>query len=144
MRDRAYRLRLIHAARRQLGLDETAYRALLAGAAGVSSAGDMTTDRQWAAAVRALRAAGWRGVGRLQGQEAAAYALWRRLYDLGAVERRSYSALRSWVRRMLGGDQDIVHAAQWATVIESLRQWIRRVEAQANNSSPPSGTSSPS
>ena len=142
MRDRAYRLRLIHAARRQLGLGETAYRALLAGAAGVSSAGDLTTDRQWAAVVRALRAAGWRGVGRLQGQEAAAYALWRRLHDIGAVDHRSYGALRTWVRRMLGG-QDIVHAAQWGHVIESLRQWIRRVEA-ASDSSTASGPSSPS
>lgn len=126
MRDRPHRLRLIHAAARQLGLDDAAYRSLLAGAAGVTSAADLTTDRQWAAVVRALRAAGWRGVGRLQGQEAKAYSLWRRLYDLGEVRRRSYQAFRAWVARTCG-EQDIYHAGQWAGVIESLKKWLARV-----------------
>ena len=129
MRDRAYRLRLLHAARRQLGLDDAAYRALLAGASGVTSAADLTTDRQWAAVVRALRAAGWRGIGRLQGQEAAAYAWWRRLYDLGEVQRRSHQAFRRWVARACGGEQDIYRKEQWESVIESLKRWTRRIES---------------
>lgn len=129
MRDRAYRLRLIHAARRQIGLNEPAYRSLLVGAAGVESAADLTTDRQWAAVVRALRAAGWRGTGRLQGQEAAAYAWWRRLYDLGVVDRRSYQAFRAWVTRTCG-EQDIYRRDQWRHMIESLKQWAGRIRSE--------------
>ena len=132
MRDRAYRLRLLHAARRQIGLDDAAYRALLGGAAGVESAADLTTDSQWAAVVQALRAAGWRGTGRLQGQESAAYAWWRRLYDHGAVERRSHRAFREWVARTCGERQDVYRRDQWRHVIESLKQWARRIRLPPN------------
>ena len=128
MRDRPHRLRLVHAAARQLGLDDAAYRSLLAGAAGVTSAADLATDRQWAAVVRALRALGWRGTGRLQGPEATAYALWRRLYDRGVVRRRTHQAFRAWVTRMAGA-QDIYRADQWAVVINSLRSWVQRAES---------------
>lgn len=131
MRDRPYRLRLIHAARRQLGLDEAAYRSLLAGAAGVTSAAALKNDRQWAAVVKALRAAGWRGTGRLRGPEAKAYSLWRRLYDLGAVRRRSHQAFRAYVARTCG-QQDIYGAGQWAGVIESLKAWLRRTSSPAS------------
>lgn len=131
MRDRPYRLRLIHAARRQLGLDEAAYRSLLAGAAGVTSAAALKNDRQWAAVVKALRAAGWRGTGRLRGAEAKAYSLWRRLYDLGAVRRRSHQAFRAYVARTCG-QQDIYGAGQWAAVIESLKAWLRRTSSPAS------------
>ena len=129
MRDRPHRLRLVHAAARQLGLDDAAYRSLLAGAAGVTSAADLATDRQWAAVVRALRALGWRGTGRLQGQPAAAYALWRSLYDRGEVRSRSYQAFLAFTARMCG-EQDIYRADQWRLVIESLKSWRERAQSR--------------
>ena len=129
MRDRRRRLALIHAAKRQLGLDETAYRALLAGAAGVASAADLATDQQFGAVMTALRAAGWRGTGRLKGQWAACYARWRRLYEAGAVRNGSYQALSSYIERMCG-KQDIYRADQLSMVIEALKRWEGRLGAE--------------
>lgn len=134
IRDRGRRLALIHAAKRQLGLDDPAYRSLLAGAAGVESAADLTTDAQFSAVMSAFRAAGWHGTGRLSGQMAACYALWSRLYEAGQVRNRSYQALMAYIGRMCG-KQDIYHADQLGKVIESLKQWLARI-APADGAQP--------
>lgn len=130
MRDRNRRLALIHAAKRQLGLDDDAYRSLLAGAAGVESAAKLTTDAQFSAVMSALRAAGWHGTGRLSGQPATCYALWRRLYEAGAVEHGTHPAMMSYVARICGA-QDIYRGDQWRRVIETLKRWLARVEEAA-------------
>ena len=130
MRDRRRRLALIHAATRQLGLDEIAYRSLLAGAAGVESAADLATDAQFSAVMSGLRAAGWHGTGRLKGQQATCYALWRRLYEAGAVRSGSYQALEAYVERICG-KQDIYRADQVSMVIETMKRWLARVEEGA-------------
>ena len=128
MRDRRRRLALIHAAKRQIELDEAAYRSLLAGAAGVESAADLATDSQFASVMDALRAAGWHGTGRLEGQMATCYARWRRLYESGAVRNGSYQALRAYVERMCG-EQDLYRADQLSMVIEALKRWEARLDA---------------
>ena len=130
MRDRTRRLALIHAAKRQIELDDDAYRALLAGAAGVESAAKLTTDAQFGAVMSALRAAGWHGTGRLSGQPATCYALWRRLYEASAVEHGTYPALMKYVERICGA-QDIYRGDQWRRVIETLKRWLERVQEAA-------------
>ena len=124
--ERRRRLAAVHCAKRDLGLDDASYRALLAGAAGVESAAQLRTGRQWEAVLRALRRAGWRGTGRLTGQLGACYALWCELHRLGAVRRRSYAALMAYVRRQCG-EQDIYRVDQLSSVIESLKAWRDRV-----------------
>ena len=128
VRDRRGRLALIHAAKRQIELDDAAYRALLAGAAGVESAADLATDSQFASVMDALRAAGWHGTGRLTGQMATAYARWRRLYEIGAVRNGSYQAMQAYIGRMCG-KQDIYRADQLSMVIEALKRWEGRLGA---------------
>ena len=123
---RRRRLAAVHCAKRDLGLDEAAYRALLAGAAGVESAAQLRTGRQWEAVLGALRRAGWRGTGRLPGQMSTCYALWCELHRLGAVRRRSYAALQAYIRRQCG-KQDIYRVDQLSSVIESLKAWRDRV-----------------
>jgi hypothetical protein len=58
------RLAIIHVAKKQLGLDEDAYRAILSGA-GVLSAGDIATNAQFNAVMAAFAALGFtsRGAG---------------------------------------------------------------------------------
>ena len=124
--DRRRRLAAVHCAKRDLGLDEAAYRDLLAGAAGVESAAQIRTGRQWEAVLGALRRAGWRGTVRLTEQLAACYRLWCELHRLGAVRRRSYAALRAYIRRQCG-EQDIYRVDQLSSVIESLKAWRDRV-----------------
>jgi len=54
MRNRAERLALIHLARKDRGLDDVAYRALLAGAASVDSAAKIETEEQFEEVMRAF------------------------------------------------------------------------------------------
>lgn len=54
MRNRNERLALIHLARKDRGLDEDAYRALLSGAAGVTSAAELETEEQFEEVMRAF------------------------------------------------------------------------------------------
>lgn len=125
MSDRRRRLALIHAARRDIGLDDPAYRSLLAGATGVESAADLKTDQQFAAVMSAFRAAGWEGTGRLKGQMATCYALWCRLAEIGAVRSTTYQSLLAYIERRCG-KQDIYRKDQLRSVIESLKQWHTR------------------
>ena len=126
MSERRRRLAAVHCAKRDLGLDDEAYRALLAGAAGVESAAQIRTGRQWEAVMGALRRAGWQGTGRLPGQMGACYALWCELHRLGAVRDRRYEALQGYLRRRLG-KQDIYRVDQLSAVIESLKAWRNRI-----------------
>lgn len=124
--ERRRRLAAVHCAKRDLGLDDEAYRALLAGAAGVESAAQLRTGRQWEAVMGALRRAGWQGTGRLSGQMSVCYALWCELHRLGAVRDRRYGALQGYLRRRLG-KQDIYRVDQLSAVIESLKAWRNRI-----------------
>ena len=124
--ERRRRLAAVHCAKRDLGLDDEAYRALLAGAAGVESAAQIRTGRQWEAVLGALRRAGWRGTGRLSGQMGTCYWLWCELHRLGAVRDRRYGALQGYLRRRLG-KQDIYRVDQLTSVIETLKAWRNRI-----------------
>jgi phage gp16-like protein len=53
-------IQVLHVAKRECGLDDEAYRAVLAGACGVESAGDIKTWEQYNAALTAFKALGFR------------------------------------------------------------------------------------
>jgi hypothetical protein len=53
-------IQVLHVAKRECGLDDEAYRAALAGAAGVESAGCIKTWEQYNAALNAFKALGFR------------------------------------------------------------------------------------
>jgi len=59
MQNRTERLALIHLARKDRGLDDDAYRALLAGAAGVKSAAEIETEEQFEEVMRAFACLGF-------------------------------------------------------------------------------------
>ena len=124
-RSRGRMLATVHAAKRDLGLDDAAYRSLLAGAAGVESAADLATPAQHQAVLQAFRAAGW-SPGRLTGQWSTCYALWQRIHEEGGVRNGSYRALRAYVERRLGA-QDIYRTDQLRSVIEGLKRWRARL-----------------
>jgi hypothetical protein len=56
------RIAIIHVAKKQLGLDEEAYRAILSGA-GLASAGDLATDAQFNTVMAAFAALGFKSRG---------------------------------------------------------------------------------
>lgn len=136
MGDRRRWLAAIHAAKRDLGLDDDAYRALLHGACGIRSAAQITQEGQYRAIVASLRAAGWRRAepGRLKGRLAKCYALWRRLGDAGAIRNPSYQAMMAWIGRVCG-KQDVYRDDQLSLAVEALKKWQQRLSKSSCTSS---------
>lgn len=123
--ERRRRLAAVHCARRDLGLDDESYRALLTGAAGVESAGQLRTERQWEAVWKTFDRAGWRRM-QLSGQWAALYRVWSDLHRAGAVRWGSLRALKGWLQKRYG-EQDIYRRDQLSSAIEELKRWLQRV-----------------
>ena len=136
MTNRRAKLALIHVAKQQLALDDQSYRALLAGAAGVRSAADLTTDVQHRAVMDAFARLGFASSGAPRRRRPAnaqfgkCYALWCALYECGAVKSKRYASMMRYVQRMVGA-QDIYREDQLSMVIESLKRWLARASAKA-------------
>ena len=127
------KLALIHIAKKQLGLDDEAYRAILSGA-GVASAKDITTVIQFNIVMAAFENLGFRSIGRINGikyQSSAAgtpgmitkrqeYYI-RGLWDL-ASRAKDEKSLRAIIKR-IGKVDDIAFLPRRAAqgVILALR-----------------------
>ena len=111
---------ILHVAKRECNLDDTAYRAVLSGAAGVESASDITTWKQYENALAAFKKLGFRVKSRASGlkQPNTDYVkrnpLWitekqeyyiRGLWDL-ASRQKDEKSLRAMIKR-IGGVEDI-------------------------------------
>jgi hypothetical protein len=122
---------VLHVAKRECGLDDTAYRALLSGACGVESAGDITTWKQYNAALAAFKNLGFRVKSKTSREtglketdtETKRNPEWitakqeyyiRGLWDL-ASRKKDAASLRTMIRR-IGGVEDI--------------RFLKRVDAQ--------------
>lgn len=132
---RARLIRLIHVAKRDLAMDDDAYRLLLTRCAGKDSAAAMSImelKKVW----HHMKHAGFRvrksPIHRLLAQEPTdtkIRALWLSLHKLGAVKNPSEEALAAYVKRITGID-----ALQWidmdqaVQVIETLKQWAARFQ----------------
>jgi len=127
MDKRRSRLAQIHIAKKALKLNDESYRVVLEGAAGISSAADIKSDRQFYDIMKAFRHLGYsprRGKDR---QIAKCYALWCSLHQCGAVKHGSFSAMKAWMKRQTGG-QDILTSSQKSFLIEELKNWKTRVD----------------
>lgn len=127
----------IHIAKKQLAMDDDAYRAMLKNIGGVESAKDLSQSAVGRVLAH-LKRCGFKAVAkksdRKQADDAQSRkirALWLQLHQLGAVRDPSEQALAAWIRRM-----GKVDALQWlptdvaSKAIEELKQWIKRVEAK--------------
>lgn len=124
----------IHIAKKQLGLDDGAYRDMLRQVAGVDSAGKL--DAAGRSRVLAhLRKLGFEPLtdqhqGRTLDRHPKmrmARGLWIELADMGVVRDRSEGALQRFVRRMTKVDHSRwCSPAQLDVVIEALKDWRER------------------
>jgi phage gp16-like protein len=129
----------VHVARKQLALDEGAYRAMLSRITGRTSAGDCN-DTQLIAVIEELKAKGWKdrplrraprraGSRRLAegDQVSKARALWLNLWHLGETDSPEEALLVAFAKRTTG-----VEALEWHGVeerdklIRALRGWLAR------------------
>ncbi len=136
MTPRRKKLAIIHIAKKELGLDDETYRALLWGACRLSSAKDLQTEAQYQRIMKAFRQAGYQsplpGAGKVRDpQLAKCYALWCELHKWGAIKQKKYTTMMSWAYTRLGGRQDILRGDQKALLIEELKAWIARVKEEA-------------
>jgi hypothetical protein len=131
-------IKILHVARRECGLDDTAYRALLAGACGAESAGDIKTWEQYNAALGAFGKLGFRiksRAGRAGGlketdTETKRNPEWitarqeyyiRGLWDL-ASRKKDAASLRAMIKRICGADDiRFLKKADAQKVIPALR-----------------------
>jgi hypothetical protein len=101
---RREKLALIHLAKKECALDETAYRALLYGAAGVESSALVESEEQFDTIMLAFKRLGFKSSAS-EARKRSPYcsrgqlAYIRKLWDSGSREKTD-SALRSMVRRI--------------------------------------------
>ena len=131
----------IHALKRELQLDDDAYRDVMATVCqGVRSAGKLdVTGRQrliehLQGCVRRDRGAGRPAAARrtpLSPTGKKLWSLWMQAADKGLVRQRSMSALCAWLERQTGVARiEWLQPAQADLAIESLKRWVARgVEA---------------
>lgn len=132
--DRAKKLGIIHVAKKQCRLSDDDYRCLLESAAGVSSASKIDNMKQFTDVMKAFERLGFKKktpgfVHIKNAQLEKCYMIWCELHDEGAVQSRSYTSMRQWIRRMFG-DFDIMHVSQKSQAIEALKNWLGRVQAK--------------
>lgn len=125
----------IHIAKKDLGLDDETYRALLQRVAGVQSARDL--DAKGCSTVLAeFYRSGWRPKPPRSKQGATLAndpqsrkirALWLTLFDAGVVRDASEQALGRYCKRQTGVERlHWLSAGQARKLIEALKQWGAR------------------
>lgn len=63
------------------------------------------------------------------------WSIWQALADAGAVKTRTMRALETYVTRQTGVSKLVwLNPQQQALIIESLKQWLKRTEAQPHTS----------
>ncbi len=125
-------LATIHVAKKQLAMDEDAYRAMLWAVGRVHSAGDLDHAGR-RRVLEHLEACGFKRT-RPTAQDPQSKkirALWLDLKGLGALRNASEAALAKYVMGITGKS-----ALQWLSseeasqVIECLKQWAKRVKGE--------------
>jgi len=137
--DRQRLIRLIHVAKRELGLDDEAYRDLLQSATGKRSTSDMA-EFELRRLLDHLKTCGFKVKSTRKSarkhdvhmdqheQSRKIRALWLQLADMGIVRDPSEAALGRWIKRETG-----VEALAWldgdhaSRCIEKLKKWNQRI-----------------
>lgn len=139
----------IHVGKKQLGLDEDTYRALLKGAAGKTSCSDMSLG-QLHQVVKAMKDRGFKPKGKpspktrglkIKSRVDKLRAIWITMGHCGHIEDASETALLHWVQGQLKKrDADPVDALNWLDahkdcnlMLEQLKRWRDRCGKAALN-----------
>jgi phage gp16-like protein len=138
----------IHQLAKEIGLDDDAYRDLMATVCGgVRSAAllDVSGRQRFIAHLRRCLgrpeqrltrpAAQGREIARpLLPREKLMWALWMQLAEAGAVEHRTMQALSAYVERQTGVARvEWLNVPQQIAVVESLKKWLERLQLEARS-----------
>lgn len=135
MTDRTRMIRLIHVAKRELALDDDAYRDILERLTGKRSSADLST-RQLDAVLKELKRLGFKpkpakkaGPMPREGSPQARMirALWIELGKAGKVRDRSEAALQKWFDRTTGvSHMRFATPGDFNRAIEAIKNWAER------------------
>lgn len=134
----------IHIAKKDLGMSDDAYRAMLLAVAKVDSASKLDFQGQHAVLQR-FKELGWkpkakkvgvqsrkpRALSNKKSQGDKIRALWIEMADIGIIQNGSEDALRSYIKRMSKGQFEAPQFCDQQTasrIIESLKQWKKRAQ----------------
>lgn len=133
-------IKIIHVAKRSLGMEDEDYRAMLQAQTRKTSCSDMSMS-ELEKVVEHLRS---RGFEELPSKKAAAKPpvklaadpqsklirhLWLKLHGMGAVKDSSEAALAAFVKRQTKVERlEWLNGYQAGLVIESLKKWVDRLE----------------
>lgn len=119
-------IKAIQTGRRKLGMDDETYRALLADVSGGKTSSKELNACQLKEALRRMREAGFRSATDPQFRKIK--SLWLSMYDEGMVRSKSDQAIAAYVRRITKKAVNSCGVKDLQRVIETLKQWIDRVE----------------
>lgn len=119
-------IRTIQTGRRKLGMDDETYRALLADVSGGKTSSKDLNVYQLKEVLRRMREAGFRSATAPQLRKIK--SLWLSMYDEGVVRSKSDQAIAAYVRRITKKAVNSCGVKDLQRVIETLKQWIDRVE----------------
>ena len=134
------RLAKVHIARKELGLDEPTYRAVLMRVTALESSG-ACTDAQLDAVMEEFKRLGWtprqtRPPLSTKPHVRLIWALWGELKP--HLRDGSAKALRSFCQRQTGvTDPEWLDGRQANVVTEALKAWIKRVQSEAKTTLEP-------
>lgn len=121
---------MVHCAKKDLGLEDETYRAVLHEVTGHDSCRDCT-DGELARVVEHFRARGW--TPKKEGKRSSSpavrlvWVLWGELRNAGALRNPSRAALRAYCKRMVQvEDPEWMNPDQLNIIIEGLKSWKRR------------------
>lgn len=126
-------LNAIHVKKRQLGLDDETYRALLERVTGKRSSADMDEGERLKVVAEMDRLGAPKASRPRRDRASGPFApklqaLWIAACNLGVVRDRSDAAMIAFVKRQTGLEHTrfLVHAGDADKAIEALKSWIRR------------------
>lgn len=122
-------VRAIQTGRRKLGLDDETYRGLLADVSGGKTSSRELNAHQLKEVLRRMRDAGFRSSTDPQLQKIR--SLWFSMYDEGVVRNRSDRSITAYIRRITGKSAHDCGVKDLQRVIETLKQWIDRMDDPA-------------
>lgn len=121
-------IRAVQTGRRKLGLSDEEYRALLEGVSGKTSTKELHA-LQLKEVLRRMRKAGFNRA--TDPQLRKIKSLWFRMHDEGVVRSKSEQSIAAYIRRITRKDVRNCSVKDLQRVIETLKQWIDRVEDAA-------------
>ena len=118
----------IHIAKKELDLDDAAYRAILRERYQRDSAAELDSG-QAADLIEFFRKKGWRPAS--FAQRGLIHVLWHKLEAAGAVRHPSEQALLSFVEHATGKDElHRLTVYEASRVIERLKRWLKRAGSE--------------